>query len=281
MVGIGVEDWWHRGLAMKPFALIFLGVCVVTVGAGAVVAQEETKPSVSPQSAAQSSAEASTPGGQPSSQPAIQQVTLQATQEPVAAPARDKSKIVYVSDFELDAVNAEGKLEKGVPAIPPSTAAQLDPRREQGPVEQAGRLVDFMSATLVKELEKEGYSAHRLRPGETRPSDGIRISGIFGEPDEQNRLRRAVMGTFTADGKMSLFVGISNLARADQALYVAADPSGTDNKAGAVITVSSYAPVAKFEIEKNTTEKTVNDTATGIVADLSALLSANVVALTQ
>lgn len=262
---------------MKAFALVFLGVCVVTVGAAVVAAQEETRPSVSSQSTAQSSAEASTPGAQQSSQPATQQ----ATQEPMATPALDKSKIVYVSDFELDAVNAEGQLEKSVPAIPPSTAAQLDPRREQGAVEQAGRLVDFMSATLVKELEKEGYSAHRLRPGETRPSDGIRISGIFGEPDEQNRLRRAVMGTFTADGKMSLFVGISNLARPDQTLYAAADPSGTDNKAGAVITVSSYAPVAKFEIEKNTTEKAVNDTATGIVADLTALLSANVVALTQ
>jgi hypothetical protein len=265
---------------MKPFALIFLGVCVVTLGAGAVVAQEETKPSVSSQGTAQSSEEASTPGAQQSA-PGIQEVTLRPTQEPTAAPALDKSKIVYVSDFELDAVNAEGKLEKSVPAIPPSTAAQLEPRTDQGPVEQAGRLVDFMSATLVKELEKEGYSAHRLRPGETRPSDGIRISGIFGEPDEQNRLRRAVMGTFTADGKMSLFVGISNLARPDQALYAAADPSGTDNKAGAVITVSAYAPVAKFEIEKNTTEKAVNDTATGIVAGLSALLSVNVVALTQ
>jgi hypothetical protein len=48
-----------------------------------------------------------------------------------------------------------------------------------------------------------------------------------------------------------------------------------------VITVSSYAPVAKFDIEKNTTEKAVRDTATGIVADLNALLSANIVALTQ
>src|ERR1700689_2655850 len=260
--------------AMKLFALIFLGVCAATVGAAEVAAQDEAKPSISEATPAESSPEVSAQAQQ-------SQVTQPSTQAPIATPAPDKSKIVYVSDFELDAVNAEGKLEKSVPAIPPSISAQLDPKREQGAIEQAGRLVDFMSTTLVKELEKEGYSAHRLRPGETRPTDGIRISGIFGEPDEQNRLRRAVMGTFTADGKMSLFVGISNLARPDQALYAAADPSGTDSKAGAVITVSSYAPVAKFEIEKNTTEKAVNDTATGIVADLSALLSANVVALTQ
>ncbi len=193
----------------------------------------------------------------------------------------DKSKIVYVSDFELDAVEANGKLQKSVPAAPPSAATQFDPKREQGPVEQAGRLVDFMSTTLVKELERAGFSAHRLRPGDTRPTDGIRISGIFGEPDGQNRLRRAVVGTISGDGKMSLFVGISNLSRPEQAFYAAAEPSGSDNKAGAVITVSSYAPVAKFEIEKSTTEKAVKDTATVIVADLSALLGANIVALTQ
>jgi hypothetical protein len=45
-----------------------------------------------------------------------------------------------------------------------------------------------------------------------------------------------------------------------------------------VITVSSYAPVARFEIGKVTTEKAIRDTAAGIVADLNSLLGANVVA---
>jgi hypothetical protein len=250
---------------MRLFALISLAALLFAFGAARGAAQEETKPALAEES----------------SQQIAQQSAQQTAPPQTVAPAPDKSKIVYVSDFELDAVNADGKLEKSVPAIPPSTAPQLDPKREQGPVEQAGRLVDFMSTALVKELEKAGYTAHRLRPGETRPSDGIRISGIFGEPDEQNRLRRAVIGTITGDGKMSLFVGIGNLARPDQALYEGADPTSSENKAGTIITVSAYAPVAKFEIEKNTTEKAVKDTAEGIVADLSALLTANVVALTQ
>jgi hypothetical protein len=245
---------------MRLFAMVSLAALTLAFAAAGGAAQEETRAALAEQSS--------------------QQVAQQPAQQTVA-PAPDKSKIVYVSDFELDAVNADGKLEKSVPAIPPSTAPQLDPKREQGPVEQAGRLVDFMSTTLIKELEKAGYTAHRLRPGETRPTDGIRISGIFGEPDEQNRLRRAVIGTITGDGKMSLFVGIGNLARPDQALYEGADPTSSENKAGTIITVSAYAPVAKFEIEKNTTEKAVKDTAEGIVADLSALLTANVVALTQ
>jgi hypothetical protein len=250
---------------MRLFALVSLAALLLALGAVRGAAQEETKPAVAEQSLQQ----------------VAQQSAQQTAQPQTVAPAPDKSKIVYVSDFELDAVNADGQLEKSVPAIPPSAAPQLDPKREQGPVEQAGRLVDFMSTTLVKELEKAGYTAHRLRPGETRPTDGIRISGIFGEPDEQNRLRRAVIGTITGDGKMSLFVGIGNLARPDQALYEGADPTSSENKAGTIITVSSYAPVAKFEIAKNTTEKAVKDTAEGIVADLTALLTANVVALTQ
>jgi Domain of unknown function (DUF4410) len=191
----------------------------------------------------------------------------------------DRSKIVYVSDFELDAVDGEGKLKKDVPAVsvtnPSPSREQM--REEDQAAEQAGRLVDFMAITLIKELKRAGYSAQRLRPEDSRPTDGIRISGIFAEPDPQNRLRRAVMGTFSPDGKMSLFVGISNLEKPEQAIYAAAEPGGA-NRAGAVITVSSYAPVARFEIGKSTTEKAVRDTAAGIVADLNALLNANVIA---
>jgi hypothetical protein len=191
----------------------------------------------------------------------------------------DRSKIVYVSDFEIDAVDGQGKLEKSVPAV---SVTNPSPSREQlregdQAAEQAGRLVDFMAITLVADLKRAGYSVHRLRPEDSRPTDGIRISGIFAEPDPQNRLRRAVMGTFSPDGKMSLFVGIANLERPDQAIYAAAEPGGA-NRAGSVITVSSYAPVARFELGKATTEKAVRDTAAGIVADLNALLSANVIA---
>jgi len=140
--------------------------------------------------------------------------------------------------------------------------------------------VEFMSITLVRELEKAGYAARRLRPGEARPEEGVGINGVFAEADEQNRLRRAVVGDAPSVGKMELFVGVSNLARPEQALYALADPKG-ENKPGAVITVSSYAPVAKFEMEKNATEKTVKDTASTIVADLTLLLNANIAAVTH
>jgi hypothetical protein len=39
--------------------------------------------------------------------------------------------------------------------------------------------------------------------------------------------------------------------------------------------------VAKFEVEKNTTEKAIKDTASSIVTNLTALLNANLAALDQ
>jgi len=161
---------------MRLFALISLAALLLAFGAARGAAQKETKPALAEES----------------SQQIAQQSAQQTAQPQTVAPAPDKSKIVYVSDFELDAVNADGKLEKSVPAIPPSTAPQLDPKREQGPVEQAGRLVDFMSTTLVKELEKAGYTAHRLRPGgasRERPRTLARWRAGAGHPWARARTR--------------------------------------------------------------------------------------------
>jgi hypothetical protein len=202
---------------------------------------------------------------------------ISAEQQTADAPPT-KSKVVYVSDFELDV--ATGKEQKNPPPGNTAPAAQSDAKKEDSSAEQAKKLVDFMSLTLVKELEKAGYAARRLRPGETRPEEGVGIRGVFAEADERNRLRKAVVGDAPSVGKMELFVGVSNLARPEQALYAVADPKGED-KPGAVITVSSYAPVAKFEMEKNATEKTVKDTASTIVADLTLLLNANIAAVTH
>ena len=260
---------------MKRFGMSLLVIGMISEGAVFANAQQSQQA----QRPSQQQAAPMQIAPQPAPPPPPDETTIAAISTPPVVDDSDidKSKIVYVADFELDAVNAQGKFEKSVPAMSVVNSTPAEVPKEDEAAEQAGRLVDFMSITLVKELEKAGYSAHRLKPGDTRPSDGIRISGIFAEPDEQNRLRRAVIGTFTPDGKMSLFVGIANLARPDQAIYAAADPGGA-NRAGAVITVSSYAPVARFEIGKSTTEKAVKDTAAGIVADLNTLLGANVIA---
>ncbi len=269
---------------MRRFGLSFfvlLGLESIAI-AGACFAQAQQPSSSQPAQQAQAPQNQIAPQPPPPPPPLEDTaITVTAIDTPdlVTDPSVNRSKIVYVSDFEIDAVDGQGKLEKSVPAV---SVTNPSPSREQlregdQAAEQAGRLVDFMAITLIADLKQAGYSVHRLRPEDSRPTDGIRISGIFAEPDPQNRLRRAVMGTFSPDGKMSLFVGIANLERPDQAIYAAAEPGGA-NRAGSVITVSSYAPVARFELGKATTEKAVRDTAAGIVADLNALLSANIIA---
>jgi hypothetical protein len=268
---------------MKRFGLLVFALFIsgpVIADACFAQAQQASSPR-SAQQQAQASQSEIAPQPPPPPPPQEETIVSEAIDTPdiAANSSVDHSKIIYVSDFELDAVDGEGKLKKDVPAVsvtnPSPSREQLRPEDEAA--EQAGRLVDFMAITLINELKRAGYSTQRLGPEDSRPTDGIRISGVFAEPDAQNRLRRAVMGTFSPDGRMSLFVGISNLEKPEQAIYAAAEPGGA-NRAGAVITVSSYAPVARFEIGKATTEKAVRDTAAGIVADLNALLSANVVA---
>jgi hypothetical protein len=225
-----------------------------------------------------------------------------ALQEPnYVAPVRaDESRIVYVSDFDLelptgrDTKNLPSPVAQS-PASQPDTKpdakteAKPDPKAESKPelkkeetaAERAARFTEFVSTALISELEHAGYVARRLRPGETRPEDGIRISGVFAEPDEQNRLRRAVIGGGPTVGQMALFVSIGNLARPDQTLYAIVDPKTAGNNVGPVITVSAYAPVARFEMSKNVTEKAVRDAATSIVTNLTLLLRTNVASLTH
>jgi hypothetical protein len=209
-----------------------------------------------------------------------------APQQQTAEPSADKSRIVYVSDFELDVPTGaeKGSTEKSAPSGAPAPTVQADTKKEDSPAEQASKLVEFMSSTLVKELQKAGYSAQRFRPNEARPDEGIQIKGVFTEPDAENHLRRAVMGSGPSAGKMALFVGIGNLARPDQALYAVVDPKvgeNGENKPGAMINVSAYAPVARFEMPKNVTEKSVKDTAAAIVADLTQLLNTNIASVTH
>jgi len=195
---------------------------------------------------------------------------------PVGRISSDKLKVVYVSDFELHAVTDTDD-KKTVGPVSASDSKKGDKLEE--PAEQASRLVDLMSTTLIKELQKAGYTVHRKLPGDARHSEGLEIHGIFAETDEQNRLRRAVIGNDAGNAKMELFVGVENLARPEQPLYTVADPRSNERMQGPVITVSAYAPVAKFELDKNASEKAINDTAATIVADLDSLLNANVAAL--
>ena len=169
---------------------------------------------------------------------------------------------VYVSDFEIDVA----------PAKPIS-------KPEEDPHIRANQLVDRMSNRLTAALQKAGYGASRLRLGEARPDSGVGIRGLFAEVDNENHWRRAVIRSATDSGKMQALVAVSNLAKPDQALYEIANVPGNEDKPGAVITLSPYVPLTKYDLSKDANEDVFKSIAPKIVDDLTDLLNRNPSAL--
>ena len=166
---------------MKRFGLFAIALFTLGPGiAGACFAQAQQPSSSQPTQHSQPEQNQIAPQPPPPPPPQEDTVLTAAidTPEIVTDSSVDRSKIVYVSDFEIDAVDGQGQLKKSVPAVsvtnPNPSREQL--REEDQAAEQAGRLVDFMAITLIAELKRSGYSVHRLRPEDSRPTDGIRIS---------------------------------------------------------------------------------------------------------
>src|SRR5882762_2990321 len=211
------------------------------------------------------------------------------------------SMVVYVSDFDLDVLHVReprrapsrnfpsttpGKASSAPSTTPknatsgsslkkPAPALTADSQPEETPAEQAARLVNIMAENLVTALEKAGYRVSRLRAGQALPAAGLRIRGVFAEPDEKNRVRRLVVGSDPTTPKMLLYVGVNNLSHPQQPLYELANPPSDDGKHGPVITVTSYSPAARFEMDKNAVDDDFKKIASEIVADLNVLLIAN------
>lgn len=209
--------------------------------------------------------------------------------------------VVYVSDFELEVLSpkvprrsttrtstsptssstssAPSTTQKNIPpgSSPkkPAPAPTADSQPDETPAEQADKLVNIMAENLVTALEKAGFKVKRLRAGQALPAEGLRIHGVFAEPDEQNRVRRLLVGSDPTTPKMLLYVGVNNLSRPQQPLYELANPSSNDAKHGPVITVTSYSPAVRFEMDRNAADDDFKKVASEIVADLNALLIAN------
>ena len=196
-----------------------------------------------------------------------------ATKEPQTATSSKPT--VYVSDFEIDAVPSESGNRMAAAPQAGAQAPDDDPRK------QASRLVELMSTKLVAALRKAGYTAVRMHEGDARPDSGVRIRGLFAEIDNENHWRRAVIRTAGDSGKMQAVVSVANLARPDQALYEIANLPGNENKPGAVITLSPYVPLTKFDLSKDASEDVFRGVAARIVNDLSTLLNANPSAISQ
>ena len=217
--------------------------------------------------------------------------------------------VVYVSDFDLDVVQPKpapkpratrtpqpskpgstSRSPSGVPRKGPSPASEpttsqnaesADPSDEETPADQANTLVKAVSENIIRALTKAGFDARRLSSGAPLPQQGVRIRGVFAEADEMNRARRLLVGGEPAGPNIILYVGVNNLKNPEQPLYVLADPPAPDPRHGPVITVTSYAPAARYELSRDPSGEELEKVAAKVAADLGSLVSANRLTLAQ
>jgi Domain of unknown function (DUF4410) len=95
-----------------------------------------------------------------------------------------------------------------------------------------------MSENLVADLQKAGYKAQRLAPGEAQPSSGAWVHGVFTEVDEGSRLHRAMIGFGSGQATMNLYVTLTDLAHPGKPLYNVSQDDASKDKMGAVITMN-------------------------------------------
>lgn len=175
--------------------------------------------------------------------------------------------LIFVSDFELDAQNFQA--DEGHTKVVQRPGILEGPRHQQkDPAAQAKKMVDLMASDIVNNLKKAGLKAQRIGATDARPSSGVWVHGVFTELDEGNRLHRAVIGFGSGEAKMQLYVTMTDLSRPDQPLYTVSESGTSGKKAGAAISMNPYAAAAKFVMDKNAPEKTVNKTASEISQDI-------------
>ena len=181
---------------------------------------------------------------------------------------------IYLSDFELDSA-VGSRPAHTAPASPDQAnqSANLIFSDKDPASVQARRLVDAFGTILADSFRKSGYTV--LRQGASVPSSGLLLRGVFAEPDEQNHIRRALLGTSAPGPSFTLYVGAFNLGHQDQPLYLPAVVQSPDPRYGPVITLNAYVPMVKFDVPKNPTDEDVRKICGEIVSQLTALLTQN------
>jgi hypothetical protein len=201
-----------------------------------------------------------------------------ATQSAAQSDSDAKRTPIYVSDFELASVGGTRSAPKTTnEAAPPpdQTNQSTNPifsDSDPAPV-QARRLVDAFGTILADSLRKSGYTV--TRQGGSVPPSGLLLRGVFAEPDQENHIRRAILGTAAPGPSYTLYVGAFNLGHQDQPLYLPAVVQSPDPRYGPVITLNAYIPMVKFDVPKNPTDEDVRKICGQIVSQLTALLTQN------
>lgn len=191
----------------------------------------------------------------------------------------ERSKVIYIADFELesaatnanpDTVQAAGAAPQAVAPAPPASVAP----KANASTAQAQHIVKLMSDNLLKDFAKSGYTAKLLHPSDPRPDDGFLITGIFAQVGEDNRLRRAMIGSGQTAETLQLYVAAKDLAHFTPPLYTADPANANSTKPGSVIEVNPNADAVKYSIEADITDKDVKQTAQRITTDLVKRITA-------
>jgi hypothetical protein len=192
-----------------------------------------------------------------------------------APDASPPSVPVYLMDFELFSAPLTAKTKTVSPVVveKPKSPTPLVYQDADQPSAQARRLIDFFAMTLLQALTRKGFNA--TRAAGQAPASGAQIRGVFAEPDAMNRIRRALLGSGAPNARFLLYVGIFNLGKQEQPLYLPAPVQQTSNEYGPVITLNTYVPLAKYEVDKNPTEEDVQKICNQIATSLTALLANN------
>ena len=188
-----------------------------------------------------------------------------------AAPA-GKPTVVYVADFDLlaqDIKHEPGILQQRSDS--PGPVRRLLPGAPKNPATRARELVDLMSSSLREDLNQAGFSAVRLRPGDSLPADGWFIRGVFTDVQEGNRLRRSLIGFGKGQTDLQVVTGIDNLAQGSPKPLYEIDTDASSSKApGAAPTImlGPYGAAARYVMAGQDLERNVKQTASKITAEI-------------
>jgi len=184
-------------------------------------------------------------------------------------------KVVYVSDFELEAANV--KSERGLLPLPPTPPGPLGnmippmPGSPKEPKKLAREVVDTMSTSLVKELTKAGLNAHRLTPGETVPKAGWLVRGVFTEVNQGNQLQRSMIGFGSGKTDLQAVVDISDLSQGAPKKFYELNANADSGKAPGSAPMIALCPAgaaARFVIAGQDLNRNVKQTASKIASEV-------------
>jgi hypothetical protein len=179
----------------------------------------------------------------------------------------EKPSVIYVADFGL-VPGAIGD-EKGVLSEVPIIRQPADELLygQKPPTERAHELVELMSISLVKDIEKAGHRAVRYEPTATLPTNGWLVRGMYTKVQEGNRLRRSLVGFGVGKTDVQVVTVFNDLSQGPPEPICQVDTTATDGElpgVGPTLILTPYGATARFLLAGTDLDRNVRATATRV-----------------